>query len=149
MTPGSGGPGRPGARRAIKPKPPAHGGLMTLRALLLRCPRCGGRGIWRSWFKMKPTCPTCGQVFDRSESEDYWLGAYMFNLVAAEMVSVVIAVAVVIAYWPDVPWNVVWVLSISLALIMPVLFFPFARDLWLAWDLYFRPTAPGDAKGRE
>ena len=119
---------------------------MTLRALLLRCPRCGGRRIWRSWFHMKHSCPTCGLVFDRSESEDYWLGAYMFNLVAAEIAAVVIAVVVLIATWPNVPWNFVWGLSIVLAMLMPVLFFPFARDLWLAWDLYFRPTESGDAK---
>lgn len=94
---------------------------------------------------MKPACPSCAQLFDRGESDDYWLGAYMFNLVAAEMAAVVVSVVVVIASWPNVPWNFVWGLSIGLALVMPILFFPFARDLWLAWDLYFRPTAPGDA----
>jgi hypothetical protein len=30
-----------------------------------------------------------------------------------------------------------------LAIVMPVLLFPFARDLWLAFDLMFRPP---DAK---
>jgi uncharacterized protein (DUF983 family) len=118
---------------------------MTLRALLLRCPRCGARGIWRTYFKMKPDCPTCGLSLDRGESEDYWLGAYMFNLVAAEIVAVGIAVVIIVASWPDVPWNGVWILSIVLAALMPVVFFPFARTLWLAWDLYFRPTGPLDS----
>jgi uncharacterized protein (DUF983 family) len=126
--------------------PPASGGRMTMRALLLRCPRCGGRGIWRSYFRMRPTCPTCGLVLDRGESEDYWLGAYMFNLVAAELVAIAISVSVIVVSWPDVPWNAVWFGSIALAALMPVLFFPFARNLWLAWDLYFRPREPSDSR---
>lgn len=122
---------------------PSHG-RMLLRALLLRCPRCGGRGIWRSWFKTKHACPTCELVLERGESEDYWLGAYMLNLVAAELISVVIAVIVIIATWPRVPWNVVWALSVVLAIVMPILFYRFARDLWLAFDLMLRPVEPGD-----
>jgi len=70
---------------------------MIGRALVLRCPRCGGRGIRRSWFKFKHGCPTCDLALERGESEDYWLGAYMFNLVAAELVSVGIAVVVIVS----------------------------------------------------
>lgn len=69
----------------------------------------------------------------------------MFNLVAAELVAMGISVTVIIATYPDVPWNEVWILSIALAALMPVLFFPFARTLWLAWDLYFRPREPSDS----
>ena len=117
---------------------------MLVRACTLRCPRCGGSGIWRSWFKMKHACPTCGLVLERGESEDYWLGAYMLNLVAAEMISVVIAVLLIIVSWPEVSWNMVWAISIILAVVMPFLFFPFARDLWLAFDLMFRRHEEGD-----
>jgi hypothetical protein len=28
-----------------------------------------------------------------------------------------------------------------------VLFYPFSRALWLAWDVYFRPGAPDDRSG--
>jgi uncharacterized protein (DUF983 family) len=111
---------------------------MIVRAFTLRCPRCGGRGIWRTWFKMKHECPTCALLLERGESEDYWLGTYMFNLVAAELISVAIAVILIIVSWPDVAWNFVWAISIALAVIMPFLFFPFARDPWLAFDLMFR-----------
>lgn len=123
------------------PSPPK----MIVRAVHLRCPRCGGSGIWRSWFKTKHACPTCDLVIERGESEDYWLGAYMFNLVAAELVSVGIAVIVIIVLWPNVPWNLVWGLSVILAILMPVLFLPFARNLWLAFDLMFRPPHPDHA----
>jgi hypothetical protein len=38
------------------------------RALLLRCPRCGGRAVLRSWLKLKDQCP---QVFPFSRT--LWL----------------------------------------------------------------------------
>lgn len=122
---------------------------MIGRALVLRCPRCGGRGIRRSWFKFQHACPTCDLVLERGESEDYWLGAYMFNLVAAEFVSVGIAVVIIVALWPVVPWNFVWALAVVLAIAMPILFFPFSRDLWLAFDLMFRPTDPDRVRHQE
>lgn len=125
-----------------RPRTPAA--RMVFRALLLRCPRCGGGGIWRSWFKMRHACPNCGLVLERGESEDYWLGAYMFNLVAAEIISVAVAVLLIVASWPDVAWNFVWGISIILALLMPMLFLPFARDIWLAFDLIFRHHEEGD-----
>jgi uncharacterized protein (DUF983 family) len=128
----------------VKPWPRASATRMVLRALALHCPRCGGRGIWRTWFKTKHACPTCGLVLERGESDDYWLGAYMFNLVAAEIVSVAIAVMIIIASWPQVAWNRVWGLSIVLAVLMPLAFFPFSRDLWLAFDLTFRHHELGD-----
>lgn len=121
---------------------------LTGRALLLRCPRCGHGGILRDWFHLKERCPTCGLLLDRGESSDYWLGAALFNLVAAELVSVIVAMTVVIALWPDVPWTAVEYGALALAIAMPLAFFPFARTIWLAWDLWFRPARPGDSEGR-
>lgn len=134
---------------SMLPWPRSSATRKVLRALTLRCPRCGGGGIWLNWFKMKHVCPTCGLVLERGESEDYWLGAYMFNLVAAEIISVAIAVIIIIASWPDVKWNQVWAISIALAVIMPIVFLPFARDLWLAFDLIFRHHEAGDVHRHE
>ena len=116
------------------------------RALLLRCPRCGGRGILKSWFKLKHECPTCGLVLDRGEA-DYWYGGFAVNFVAAELIGVGIIVGYVLWHWPDVPWTrVQWGAPVVIALV-PILFFPFARTIWLAADLHFRPEEPGDMKG--
>ena len=30
------------------------------RALRLRCPNCGGRGVLRHWLQTRSTCPHCG-----------------------------------------------------------------------------------------
>ncbi len=50
--------------------------------------------------------------------------------------------ASIFATWPDTPFAV-WV-GIALAVFMPVAFYPFSRTSWLAWDVSFRPTEPGD-----
>ena len=120
--------------------------LQTLirRAVLLRCPRCGGGGIWRSWFAMKPVCPTCGQAFERGESSDFWIGAYLINLVVAELSAIIIAGVMWFTLGSRVSFNVLWGASMALAVVMPMLFYPFSRELWLAFDLHFRPSEAGD-----
>ena len=125
---------------------PARPTLGTLvgRALLLRCPRCGARGIWRSWFKMKHACPVCGQVFERGEAHDFFIGAYLINLVVAETAAIVVAAVMWIVLGSRVSFNVLWGASMALAIVMPMLFYPFARELWLALDLHFRPSESGD-----
>ena len=112
------------------------------RALLLRCPRCGSGGILASWFSLRETCPTCGLVFDRGEGNDHWLGAYAINLVLAEGLAAVIALAVLWATWPK--YMAAQVTGMILAVAFPILLFPYSRTLWLAWDLAFRPREEGD-----
>ena len=85
-------------------------------------------------------------MLDRGET-DYWYGGYAVNFVLAEVVGVAIIVAYVLAHWPEVPWTrVQWGAPVVMALV-PIVFFPFSRTLWLAWDLCFRPEEPGDMKG--
>lgn len=119
-------------------------GRMVGRALLLRCPRCGARGIMASWLKMTHACPRCGLVLERGESSDFWIGAYSINLVVAEVLAVVIAGALWIALRDQLSFNALWAMSMVVAVVMPVVFYPFARDLWLAIDLHFRPHEAGD-----
>lgn len=87
------------------------------RALRRRCPRCGGRGIFKNYFNMRERCPTCGIALDRGESEDYWLGAYAVNLVVGETAAVVGTMIYIFGTWPDTPFAV-WV-GIALAVFMP------------------------------
>ncbi|HSR16320.1 MAG TPA: hypothetical protein VLL51_11235, partial [Gemmatimonadales bacterium] len=51
------------------------------RALLLRCPRCGSRGMVGRWGRFREDCPGCGHHYEREEG--YWLGAVLLNTVAA------------------------------------------------------------------
>ena len=110
------------------------------RALLLRCPRCGSGGILQTWWKLRSHCPRCGQALERNE-HDHWLGGYLINFVVAEFVAVGVVVSVAFATWPDVPWGLIQWGGLVLVLGAPLLFYPFARAIWLAIDLLLRPQA--------
>jgi uncharacterized protein (DUF983 family) len=93
---------------------------MTLgRALRLRCPRCGGRGLFESWLRPRPSCPTCGQPIERPE-EGYWLGALLVNLVVAELLPLGVVVAVLLATWPHPPWDLLLYGGAALAVCLAV-----------------------------
>lgn len=113
---------------------------MTLgRALGLRCPRCGGRGLFESWLRPKPSCPTCGQPIERPE-EGYWLGALLVNLVVAELLPLGAVVGVLLATWPHPPWTLLLYGGAALAAISPFVFYPFSKLAWLAVDQYIQPA---------
>jgi uncharacterized protein (DUF983 family) len=112
------------------------------RALLLRCPRCGSGGVVKNWFALRDRCPTCNLALGRGEATDYWLGAYAINLVVAEGLAAVIAITVLWLTWPR--YMAAQITGMTLAVVLPILFFPFSRTLWLAWDLSFRPNEVGD-----
>ena len=114
------------------------------RAVLLRCPRCGGGGILRTWLKMKERCPTCDLALERGERADFWLGAYVFNLAIGEVLAIGIPIIWIIASAPNQPWTRIEITAVILCVTLPFIFFPFSRTLWLAWDLSFRPSEPGD-----
>jgi len=115
------------------------GAILIGRALALRCPRCGARGLFVSWFRMVERCPRCGFALQRGEAQDYWLGGMMFNIVLSELLAVVVVAAVILVTWPSVPWTAVWIGAVALMVAAPFLLFPLSRTMWLAFDLLFRP----------
>ena len=89
---------------------------------------------------MRRRCGVCGLHLERGE-HGYVVGAYMFNIIVAELVFIAIFIAVVAAMWPDPPWTLLWIGGILLMIVAPFAFFPFSRTLFLAFDLVFRPAA--------
>ncbi len=108
------------------------------RALLLRCPNCGGRGLFTGFFNVKERCPHCGILLERGES-DYFIGAYTLNLIAVEVLLALVFLVVVVATWPNPPWNALQYGGVVLSVLGAVLCYPFAKTTWLAVDLMFRP----------
>ena len=96
---------------------------------------------------MQDHCPHCGLALERGERSDFWIGAYVFNLVFGEVVAIGIPIIWMIWSAPNQPWTRIEIVAIVLCVALPVLFYPFSRTLWLAWDLSFRPSEPGDAGG--
>ena len=135
----------PGSRREVTF---ARVARMVGRALLLRCPRCGGGGILHHWLKAREQCPRCGIRFDRGE-RDHWLGGYAVNLVASELIWAAMMVTVLIVTWPDVPWDFLTYGGATLMVALPIFFFPFSRTIWLAFDLAFRADRDADTGVRD
>jgi uncharacterized protein (DUF983 family) len=115
-------------------------GLLFWRALRLRCPHCGGGPIFDSWLRMRRRCPRCGLPMERGE-QGYQVGSYMFSIVAAELIFAAIFLGVLLLTWPDPPWDALLYGGMALMVIVPFLFFPFSKTLFLAFDLVFRPPS--------
>jgi uncharacterized protein (DUF983 family) len=113
--------------------------VMLARALTLRCPNCGSRGLLRSWFKMNERCPRCGILVER-EGHDYMAGSLMFNLVLAEMIFAVLFVAYLIITWPHPNWGMLGIVAPLGMAVAPFVLFPFSKLVWLAADLALRPA---------
>jgi len=116
---------------------------MIRRALALRCPHCGSRGILASWFRLASNCPRCKLNTNRGEG-DYFLGAYVIMLIAIEMLFAFLFLIVLIVTWPNPPWDAIqWVGVIVLSL-GAIVAYPFAKTLFLAIDLIFRPVSSSE-----
>ena len=123
-----------GVRRAI---------TLLGRAFILRCPNCGGGGLFASWFRLKQQCPRCRLELERGE-HDHFLGAMMFNIVVAEAVFVIGFVAVLLLTWPSPPWDLLEYGGVAAMIAAPFLFYPLSRMIWLAFDIMLRPVSPDD-----
>src|SRR5688572_3659065 len=117
--------------------------VLFARALTLRCPNCGGRGILASWFKLAPSCPRCPLHPERGES-DYFLGGMMFNIALAEGVFVIVLITTLAVTWPRVPWSLLQYGAPAAMVLAPIIFYPFSKLVWLAFDLVLRPVVPND-----
>lgn len=126
--------------RAAPPLPPAHRILgRALRvAMRRRCPHCGEGHIWDRWLTLRDRCPACGIVPARGE-HDFFIGAAMVNFVVAELVVVVAFITALLLMLPDPNWDVLLWGTAALAVIAPVVAYPFTMTFWLAVDMTFRP----------
>ena len=90
---------------------------------------------------MHERCPTCGMKFEREEG--YFVGAYLINFAITEgllfiaVMGFVLVVANTEGTGPGLTLPVT--IGLTVAIIAPILFYPFARTIWSAIDLSMRP----------
>lgn len=118
-------------------------GVRLRRAFLLHCPECGGGGLFRWWIQMEPRCGRCQLKLDRG-APGHFVGAYLVNLVIAELLFAVGLLVWLVAVWPDVPWDQLKAVAVGAMILAPLLLYPFTRTVWLAADLIFDPVKPSD-----
>ena len=50
---------------------PATFWTAALRGARFTCPRCGAGRLFRSWLKIEPECPACGQDWSAQRADDF------------------------------------------------------------------------------
>jgi uncharacterized protein (DUF983 family) len=116
---------------------PASFKRMVMRALLRRCPRCGGKGWFRGWFHRLERCRSCGFKYERQVG--FMLGAMTINIIVTfGCLAAVLVIGSIVTY-PDVPVLPLVVLSIAIGVIVPLAFYPFSYTLWAAIELKMKP----------
>ncbi|WP_426571692.1 DUF983 domain-containing protein [Aquihabitans sp. McL0605] len=126
----------------LQPKPtPA---VLLRRGFLKHCPRCGGGHVYRSWFRMKERCPTCGYLFEREPG--FFVGAYLINFAIVE--GFLFLMLMFFIAWkdqhPDAGMTLAIVLGLTIGLAGPVVFYPYSRTIWSALDLIMTPLEMGE-----
>lgn len=88
---------------------------------------------------MVPFCPRCGLRFNRLPG--HWLGSWFLNVVLVQVVVVVILLVGMASTYPQTPMAAIGAIDLAAAVLVPLVFFPFSRTIWLAIDLAMRPLA--------
>ena len=117
--------------------------VLLWRVLTRTCPNCGGRPVFAGYWRVRENCPSCGIRLERGE-QGYIVGTYMFNLVASELIFAAVMITWVLQTWPEVPWDAVQYVGVGLMILLPIVFYPFARSLFLSAHLYIHPTGDTD-----
>lgn len=113
---------------------------MLARGLAKRCALCGQGRLFSRWFRMVERCPGCGYRFEREEG--FFLGAYVINLAITEGLLLVLAMVpliILLENSPDTPLAPIVAAALGAAILGPVIFYPWSRTIWVAFDLIIRP----------
>lgn len=110
------------------------------RALKLHCPRCGEGKLFAGWFTMNEQCEHCGLQYEREPG--YFLGSSYINYgwTSMSMMFAYLLLRYVLGY----PNEYVLPPLIAYIVIFPLVFFRYARAVWLAFDIYFDHTSLSD-----
>jgi uncharacterized protein (DUF983 family) len=151
-----GQPGNASARAGLEGGPddsvpimPSSGALLV-RGLGRRCPRCGAGGLFSRWFRLAERCPRCRLRFEHEEG--YWVGAMIVNIAVAELAFGLTFAGGLLLTWPDVPWGLLTIVCVAVNAVVPVVFYPWSKTIWMAIDGLMNPdrlTWDGDQSRRQ
>ncbi|MEZ5407238.1 MAG: DUF983 domain-containing protein [Acidimicrobiales bacterium] len=113
---------------------------LLARGARLRCPACASGHLFRHWITMADTCPRCGLRFARIEG--HWIGAIGINTIVSFSAFLLTTAVGLIATFPNFPVLPLILLNVAVAVIVPLVFYPFSRTLWTGLDIAMRPLEP-------
>ena len=121
-----------GFRRRDPPNPlyPETGILATLvRGVRRRCPRCGDRDTFLSWFRLRSHARDASGGSRRRRSG--YLGAMVLNYVIAVGLWVLVLVVGLVLTVPDVP-VMPSIANVAVLVLVPLGFYPRSKTIWAA-----------------
>lgn len=86
---------------------------------------------------MKRYCTGCGLEFEREPG--YWVGAVTINTTLIFGTFLVVFGGLVLLTWPDVPWLTVFIVTAAANVLIPTMFYPTSKTLWLALEMGWHP----------
>ena len=108
-------------------------GTLYGRALRLKCPHCGQAPMFSGWFRMHARCAACQLKFERASG--YFLGSTYINY---GLTSLFVTVAYVgLHFGAGIENRLLMPSLMAFVVLFPLVFFRFARALWLAMDCYW------------
>jgi uncharacterized protein (DUF983 family) len=115
---------------------------MAGRAMLRRCPWCGGKGAWfTGWIRKQQRCRTCGLRWDRGQ-DGFELGAMTVAVfITGGSVVIWLVIGMILSY-PHLAVVPLIGGGVALAVLVPLITYPFTYTLWSAFDLAVHPPAP-------
>lgn len=118
-------------------------GRMIRRAVVLHCPWCGARRTFiRRWFGKYERCRTCGIRWRREEG--FELGAVTINTILTFIVLVAAMAVGFVLTSPDIPVMPMVLSLVGVAVLMPIVIYPFTFTIWLAFDLATHRPDPNE-----
>lgn len=100
-----------------------------------RCPRCGAGHLFRRYFTLVPDCPRCGLHFEREQG--YFAGALAINMMATGGLFAIVFVIALALTIPDVPVGPLIAIVVPIAVLGPIVYYPFSKTVWMAVDRAF------------
>lgn len=108
------------------------------RGLAKRCPVCGERDIFASYFTIEERCPTCDLEFEREDG--YWLGAMIVAMALVIVAFAAVFLGGLALTWPDVPWTGLLVATIIVNGLLPIVAYPWCMTVWMGLHHAFVTT---------
>jgi uncharacterized protein (DUF983 family) len=111
------------------------------RGFRLRCPACSRGKLFRNWFQMHGCCSNCRFSYERPAG--YFLGSTYINYGCTASLTTVTYVILLFGF--GVARERLLPIALAFCVIFPLVFFRFARSLWLSLDCYFDRAGASEA----
>ena len=118
--------------------------VMLSRGMTKRCPWCGHGKLFRHWLRMLERCPRCHLRLEPEEGA--FLGALALNYGVTGLAFIGLLVGWLAVTLPDVRILPLMIASVAVVVIVPILFFPFSKTIWVALDLLLHRVDPKDSE---